>query len=188
LTSLFAAYFGSSDQMEELIAGFVSHLSISPNLSDIMAIVEKGDFPRENLEILLDLFKEYKSTFPEYADICYMLGLLYRKLDRSKDAERCFNESLRLNPTYVKARMSLFQLLKEEKRYTEALEHGYSLDRLNLPYPDLCCGLGETLYALCSHSEAKRFTQKALDLNPTYPAAQEVLQRIQQEDTGLGAK
>ncbi|MFZ3045281.1 MAG: polysaccharide deacetylase family protein, partial [Desulfatirhabdiaceae bacterium] len=124
LTPIFASYFGSSDQIDDLIAGFVTQLDISPNLSDIMAIIEKGSFPRENLETLLNLFKEYKSTFPEYADIHNMLGVLYKKLDRLKESESCFGESLRLNPNFVKARLNLFNLLREQKRYSEAVEHG----------------------------------------------------------------
>lgn len=178
LTPLFASYIGSNDQINELIAGFVTHLGISPNLNDIMVIIEKGVFPKENLETLLQLFQEYKATFPEYSDIHYMLGILYKKLDRTKESEKCFEESLRLNPNYVKARLNLFNLLREQKRYIEAVEQGYALVRYNLPYPDLYCGLAETLLELSIHSDARQFAQKAISLNPTYPMAQQVLQQI----------
>ena len=178
LTSLFSVHVGSSDKIDELIAGFVTHIGISPNLNDIMAIVEKGAFPDENLETLLHLFQEYKSTFPEYADIHYMLGVLYKKLDRMEEAEKCFEESLRLNPNYVKARLNLFNLLREQSRYSEAVEHGYALERYNLPYPDLCCGLAETLLGLSRYSDARQFAQKAILINPDYPMAQQVLQKI----------
>jgi tetratricopeptide (TPR) repeat protein len=180
LLPLFASHIGSSDQIEELVAGFVSHLGISPNLNDIMAIIEKSDFPKENLETLLNLFKEHKSTFPEYSDIHYMLGMLYKKLDRMKESEKCFEESLRLNPNYVKTRLNLFNLLREQKRYSEAVEHGNVLERYNLPYPDLYCGLAEVLLGLSRHSDAKQFAQKAIALNPTYPAVRQLIQRIRE--------
>ncbi|MFH0994387.1 MAG: tetratricopeptide repeat protein [Pseudomonadota bacterium] len=178
LTSLFASYIGSSDQVDELIAGFVTHLSISPNLSDIMAIIEKGVFPRENLQTLLRLFQEYTTTFPEYADIHYMLGILFLKLDLAKDAERCFDESIHLNPNYIRARLNLFKLLKDQKRFSEAIEHGYVLERLNLPYPDLYCGIAETFLGLDKYLDARRFVLKAISINPAYPLAQQVLQQI----------
>jgi tetratricopeptide (TPR) repeat protein len=175
---LYTYYIGSNGHIDELIAGFATHLCISPNLNEIMAIVEKGDFPMENLEALLSLFQEYESTFPEYADIRYMQGVLYRKLDDFSAAERCFNESLRLNPNYVKARMNLFNILRENKRYAEALEHGHILERYSLPYPDLYCGLAETLSGLNQHSDARQYALKAISINPAYPMAQQVLQQI----------
>ena len=180
LVPLFASYVGNSDQIDELVKGFVTHLSISPNLNDIMAIVEKGTFPRENLESLLLLFQEYKVIFPEYSDIHYMLGILYKKLDQARDAEWCFTESVRLNPNYVKARMNLFNLLKEQGRFQEALDHGYTLERFNLLYPDLYCGLAETFLGLSRYAEAEEFARKAIGISPVYQRVHRVFQIIRE--------
>ena len=178
LVPLFASYVGNSDQIDELVKGFVTHLSISPNMNDIMAIVEKGDFPRENLTTLLLLFQDYKAMFPEYSDIHYTLGVLYKKLKKAPDAEHCFKESIRLNPNYVKARLNLFNILKEQGRFKEALEHGYALERFNLLYPDLYCGLAETFLGLCRYSEAEEFAQKAISISPVYQRVHQVFQEI----------
>jgi tetratricopeptide (TPR) repeat protein len=182
LVPLFASYVGNSDQIDELVKGFVTHLSISPNLNDIMAIVEKGAFPLENLESLLLLFQDYKAIFPEYSDIHYMLGILYKKLDQNQDAERCLKESIRLNPNYVKARLNLFNLLKEQNRFQEALEHGNALERFNLLYPDLYCGLAETFLGLGRYSEAEEFARKAVAISPVYQRVHQVFQKIREHD------
>jgi tetratricopeptide (TPR) repeat protein/peptidoglycan/xylan/chitin deacetylase (PgdA/CDA1 family) len=182
LVPLFASYVGNSDQIDELVKGFVTHLSISPNLNDIMAIIEKGAFPRDNLESLLLLFQDYRAIFPEYSDIHYMLGILYKKLDHVQDAERCFTESIRLNPNYVKARLNLFNLLKEQGRFKEALEHGYALERFNLLYPDLYCGLAETFLGLGRYSEAEEFARKAVAISPVYQRVHQVFQKIREHD------
>jgi len=182
LVPLFASYVGNSDQIDELVKGFVTHLSISPNLNDIMAIVEKGAFPLENLESLLLLFQDYKAIFPEYSDIHYMLGILYKKLDQNQDAERCLKESIRLNPNYVKARLNLFNLLKEQNRFQEALEHGNALERFNLLYPDLYCGLAETFLGLGRYSEAEEFARKAISISPVYQRVHQVFQKIREYD------
>ncbi len=182
LGPLFASYIGNSDQIDELVRGFVTHLSISPNLNDIMIIIEKGDFSRNNLETLLLLFQDYKAMFPKYSDINYMLGVLYKKLDQPKDAEQCFAESVRLNPHYVKARLSLFNLLKEQGRLNEALEHGYALERFNLLYPDLYCGLAETLLGLGRYQEAEEFAKKAVAISPVYQRVLEVFKKIREHD------
>jgi hypothetical protein len=80
-----------------------------------------------NFDNLLHIFQEYTSTFPEYTDNRDMLGLLFLKLDLAKDDKRCFDESIRLNHNYIKARLNLFNLLKDQKRFLEAIEHGLEL-------------------------------------------------------------
>lgn len=177
LFPLFSSYIGGSDQMDELVGGFITHLSISPNLNDIMAIVEKGVFPRENLESLLQLFEDYQATYPGYSDIYYMLGIIHKKLDHTQDAEHFFTESIRINPNYVKARINLFNLLKDQNKLQEALEHGFALEQLNLLYPDLYCGLAEACLGLQRYSEAERFAAKAISINPAYHTARQVLQK-----------
>jgi tetratricopeptide (TPR) repeat protein len=178
LIPLFTSYMGNSDQVDELVKGFLTHLSISPNLNDIMAMIEKGETPQDNVESLLPLFQDYKATFPEYSDIHYMLGILYKKLNRIQEAEQCFAESVRLNPNYVKARLNLFNLLKEQNRYQEALAHRYALERFNLLYPDLYCGLAETCLGLTKYLEAGKFARKAITINPSYLRAQHVMKKI----------
>jgi protein O-GlcNAc transferase len=147
-------------------------------LNDIMVMTEKGDLPQDNLESLLLLFQDYKATFPEYSDIHYMLGILYKKLGYVQDAEQSFKESIRLNPNYVKARFNLFNLLKEQNRFQEALKHGYALEQFNLLYPDLYCGLAETCLVLAKYSEAEEFARKAIAIKPTYLRAQQILNEI----------
>jgi len=181
---LFTSYVGNSDQIDELVKGFLTHLSISPNLNDIMAMIEKGDSLQDNLENLLLLFQDYKAAFPEYSDIHYTLGILYKKLNHIQDAERCFTESVRLNPNYIKARLNLFNLLKEQSRFQEALRHGYALERFNLLYPDLYCGLAETCLGLAKYSEAGEFARKAIAMNPTYLRAQQILKKITERQDG----
>jgi len=184
LVPLFTSYVGNSDQIDELVKGFLTHLSISPNLNDIMAMIEKGDSLQDNLENLLLLFQDYKAAFPEYSDIHYTLGILYKKLNHIQDAERCFTESVRLNPNYIKARLNLFNLLKEQSRFQEALRHGYALERFNLLYPDLYCGLAETCLGLAKYSEAGEFARKAIAMNPTYLRAQQILKKITERQDG----
>jgi tetratricopeptide (TPR) repeat protein len=182
LKSLFTVYAGSSNQLDELVRGFVTHLSISPNLSDIMSIVEKGTFPRSNLESLLLLFQDYRAIFPEYSDIHYMLGILYKKLGHVQDAERSFHESVRLNPRYIKSRLHLFNLLREQGRFREALEQGSVLEKFNLIYPDLYCGLAETYLGLGRYEEAEAFAQKAISISPVYQRVHQVFQKIREHD------
>lgn len=110
LNSIVTSYFGLGDCIEDVISGFVGQIEIGRNLHEVIAIVEKGDFQKKNLEPLLDFFLEYKFMFPKYTFIHNILGLLYHKLGRMKDAKTSFEEALRLNPNYMKARNNLSNL------------------------------------------------------------------------------
>jgi len=83
-----------------------------------------------------------------------------------------------LNPNYIKAKLNLFNLLKEQGRLKEAIELGYALDRANLLYPDLYCGLAETCLELARYSDAEQFARKAIAIRPAYQKAQQLLQEI----------
>jgi len=87
-----------------------------------------------------------------------------------------------LNPNYVKARLNLFNLLKEQNRFQEALEHGNALERFNLLYPDLYCGLAETFLGLGRYSEAEEFARKAISISPVYQRVHQVFQKIREYD------
>jgi len=87
-----------------------------------------------------------------------------------------------LNPNYVKARLNLFNLLTEQNRLHEAIEHGYALEQFNLLYPDFYCGLAETYLKLTKYSEAEAFARKAVAINPDYPRAQQILNKINERE------
>ncbi|MGD9972532.1 MAG: tetratricopeptide repeat protein [Desulfatirhabdiaceae bacterium] len=184
LLPLFSTYIGETDRLESLAEQFITQINISPNLNDIMAIVEKDIFPDDNLQALLQLFLEYQAIFPEYADIHNMLGILHKKLGKPADAEICFMDAIRFNPKYVKARLNLFNLLREQERYRNALEHGYFLDRFNLPYPDFYSGLAECCIQLGDFTAAEQFAQKAVQQNPAYHRAQQALEQARRKICG----
>lgn len=177
-SGLFSSYIENSVQNDELVKSFITHLNISPNLNDIMAIIEKESPTDDNLNNLMILLQDYQAMFPKYPDIPFFMGILYKKLNRFNEAEECFSESLRLNTNYVKARLNLFNLLKEQGRLEDALEHGYVLDRFGLRYPDFYFGLSETCLQLARYPEAEQFAAKALSIKPSYKKAQELLQKI----------
>ncbi len=159
-------YHSGGGKGEDLIPKFATHLDISPNLDDLVSFVEKEVFPEENIEALLRLFEDYLESFPRYPDIHLALGILLKKIGSPRKAEASFTEALRLNPGYVKARLQLFYLLKEQHRFREALEEGYKLEKINLPYPDFYLILTEICLSLDRGNEAGRYAEKALALSP----------------------
>jgi tetratricopeptide (TPR) repeat protein len=57
-----------------------------------------------------------------FADVYYMLGVIYAHRGFNKRAQRMFEQALKLNPAYTEAAMNLAVSYNEEGRYEEARE------------------------------------------------------------------
>ncbi len=101
------------------------------------------------------------------------------KLGKIENAEACFMEAVRINPNYLNARINLFKTLKETGKFREALKQGKSIIAGNdVPYPDVCCIMGEACFALSMYKEARDNARKALGLNSRYGQAFFLLAQI----------
>lgn len=171
-------FFGGENLIDQTIQEFNKHIDISPNLSDMLSIITNYSDEDDALQVLVPLFEEYIDQYPKYSDLHNAFGTLYLKLNKLDKAEALFRECLNLNPNYFKARLNLFNTLKNQGRFKEALEEGKHLASKNLPYPDVYCGLGEVLFSLSMDDEALRNAQRALELNARYAKAYLLLAKI----------
>jgi tetratricopeptide (TPR) repeat protein len=109
--------------------------------------------------------------------------MLYLKVNRIGEAEACFSEAVRLNPEYLKARLSLFYAQKSLGNYAEAIRQGEVLSAAGVVYPDFFCALAEAYLDGSHFEEARTYSTTALDLNPRYAKAHYILARCYE---GLG--
>lgn len=75
-------------------------------------------------ELLLDAVRRHEQAValhPDYADLQYRLGLLYRHLHNADAALACFRRAVEINPSYVKALVKLGISLRERGESDEAL-------------------------------------------------------------------
>lgn len=160
--------FGGSDRVDQIVQEFGRHIEISPNLSDMLAIIANYSEEDDALHVLIPLFSDYVAQYPDYSDLHNIFGTLYLKLRRLAEAESCFKKAVEISPRYLKARLNLFHTLKQQSKFKEALKEGQYVASKNVPYPDFYFALGEVLWALSKNREALENAQKVLDLNPMF--------------------
>ena len=170
--------FGGEESLLQAIESFTTHIEISPNLSDILTIITNFSEEGDALEILVPLLEDYIAQYPGYADLHNTFGTLHLKLSRLDEAEGCFRRAVELSPKFVKARLNLFNTLKRQEKFEQALAQMQLIDDFNLPYADIYHAQAEVYFKLARYDEAIFSLKKALDLNPEYAPAQLLLAKI----------
>jgi len=163
--------FGGSDRVDQIVQEFGRHIEISPNLSDMLAIIANYSEEDDALHVLVPLFSDYVAQYPDYSDLHNIFGTLYLKLKRLEDAEACFKKAIEISPRYLKARLNLFHILKQQSKFKEALKEGEYVASKNVPYPDFYLSLGEVQFALKKYDAAFQNVKRVLNLNPSYAEA-----------------
>ena len=170
--------FGGSDSVGQIVQEFGRHIEISPNLSDMLAIIANYSEEDDALHVLIPLFSDYIAQYPDYSDLHNIFGTLYLKLKRLAEAEACFQKAVDLSPKFVKARLNLFNTLKNQEKFAEALKEGEYIAAMNLPYSDFYLSFSKVLFNLSLFDGAFQNAQKALGLNSKYIKAHLLVAQI----------
>ena len=67
---------------------------------------------RNENEEALRLLQELLALSPDFAEVHYLMGLVYSRMHKNMDAIRCFRRTLELNPEDKRARMEFEQLVE----------------------------------------------------------------------------
>ena len=115
---------------------------------------------------------------PEYADLHYHCGAVYRRLGKSQDAIAHAERAVEINPRFVKALILLAELYNQTNRYRDGVERLEQAVRAGGDYSDVHYMIGR----LCENNrcldDARKAYQRALDLNGDYQAAREALDSL----------
>lgn len=154
---------------------------MSRDLSTLITIgkraFEEKDFPRAE-----KILREATEGGADYADIYYILGLIYHQWGKLTQAVEHFEKALGLNPEYVEVLLSLSITLNDMGRYDEAKivyqRATVSVTRTGEPakgslfrgrIANLHAELGELYLALRQYEDAIREYRNALTVAPEYP-------------------
>ena len=165
---------GDTGSISKTIETSCCQIDIAPHFTEMISLVDVAGGTRETLPItqmLIPLFEKHVSKHPTYPDLRHSLGMLFFKLNRLDDAEAAFQEAVRLNPNYIKARVDLLKTLKTKGDFDKALVHGEFVLSRGIKYPDVFVAMGEAEYALGRYDSALAHAESALAVKPSFAAA-----------------
>lgn len=119
--------------------------------------VEKGEFAKGKDDLLL------ARTFEDDAELETTLGMAYNGMGNSKEAIKCFNQSIVLDVNYAQAYLYAGSMLMEEDKHAEALVYFDLLLRLEPDNNSALFYKGVSLVELRREKEGCRCLQRAFD-------------------------
>jgi tetratricopeptide (TPR) repeat protein len=170
-------------------------VDITLNFSEMVALVERHKSVENEAglwKMLLPLALEHIRQHPDFADLYNTLGTLYLKLNQIKESKEAFGKAISINPNYVKARMNLFKLLKEQGKDEEALVHGTYLTETNqIKYPDIITAMGRIHFNMSNYpgslEKAEMVLKEKADFAPAVLLAAQSLERLGRIDEAKAA-
>jgi len=137
--------------------------SIADMFAEAAALYRGGDSAGARRTLKLVLRKA-----PEHFDAVHLMGLIEAQRGHNKDAELLLRKAVRLNPQSAEAQANRGNVLRELKRFDEALtSYGHAL-ALRPEYPNALNGRGIVLAALGRFEEAVASYDKALDFHSDF--------------------
>ncbi len=146
-----------------------------PDFVETFLSLPGSEVDEEVFSTLAAILERAMAKYPEYADLHYHCGEVYRRLGRSEDAIAHAEQAVRINPRYVNALIFLARLYGQTDQYAagvdrleQAIDHGGD-------YPDVHYLLGRLSQKACRWDRARQAYRRALDLKKDYHKAREAL-------------
>jgi len=151
------------------------------------ALVAEPDFVETFLELpqsavdtevfstLAAILERALAKHPEYADLHYHCGQVYRRLGQDRDAIVHAERAVSVNPRYVNALILLAELYGRTDRPDAALQRFEQAVAAGGDYPDVYYLMGRLYQTGGDIDCARRAYQRALGLNEAYAEARQAL-------------
>jgi len=115
------------------------------------------------------------SKHPEYADLHYHCGAVYRRLGRSDEAIAHAERAVQINAKYIKALVLLAELYGQTDRWHDGVERLEQAVRAGADYPDLHYLIGSLYESGQRLDRARAAYRRAIEANGDYQAARKAL-------------
>jgi len=119
--------------------------------------------------------------YPNQANFYYKLGNLYIRSGNIDRAELMLKKAIEISPKHIFAYNSLSTIYLSKKDYNKALSILEKATSLEIANESVYYNLGVTYLKLNRINEAKMSFQNALDINPNFVQAREILNYIEQK-------
>lgn len=129
----------------------------------------------EVFSVVLAVLEQALRKHPEYADLHYHCGAVYRRLGHTREALRHAQRAVELNGNYVNALILLADLYGRTDQWLAGVERLEQAIRAGADYPDVHCLMGRLFQSGGQIDRARLAYRRALELNGEYSEAKEAL-------------
>ena len=144
---------------------------IDPDNSQALYGLGKTAYLQGKRELAISYLKETLENEVYQADVFNDLGTIYEEMGQISEAERYFENSIRIKPDFILPVINLSGLLANKQQYQEALGRIEHYLKSNPPDDRLVVNQGIILEQLGSYEEAIGAFSIAINLNPENLAA-----------------
>lgn len=137
-----------------------------------------SEIDEEVFSALAAILEQALYNYPEFADLHYHCGAVYRRLGRRIDAIEHTERAVEINPQYVIALIQLAELYGQTDQWAMGVERLEQAIAAGGDYPDVHLLLGKLCQAGGQTDRARRAFQRALDLNGDYQTARDCLSAL----------
>ena len=137
-----------------------------------------SDADAELFDMLANVLNVAISEHSEYADLHLNLSRVLLRLGRNEDALQAGLRATQMNPRYTKALLHVAKVHVALGQRPEAMVRVREAIDAGADYPDVHCLAGELMRDLQRPDEARRYLQRALELNNNYLRAAEALEHL----------
>ncbi len=153
-------------------------IAAEPDFIEAFLALPVSEVDEEVFSTLAATLERALRKHPEFADLHYHCGAVYRRLGKDRDAIQHAELAARINPRYVKPLILLAQLYGQTDRWEAGVKRLEQAIRAGADYPDVHCLVGQLYQQGNQPDRARRAYQRALDLNRDHQAAREALETL----------
>lgn len=162
---------GEPDDLAKLSEVILSE----PDFVSAFLALPESEVDEEVFSTLAATLEQALENHPEYADLHYHCGAVYRRLGRRVDAIHHTEQAVELNPGYVNALIQLAELYSQTDQWAMGIERLEQAIQRGADYPDVHCLIGRLYQTGGQTGRARVAFERALSLNQNYRTAREAL-------------